>query len=493
MKSSEVIVEFSTTNGGNGGSDEKEYLLQLAADLYDALYTSGGNPQAVKDVKNKIEMAGGTVKILHGRSVPGSSVRELDGTFQVVMYHPKYFKQGYLIRLVGDSPDDVSEGEVIKGYFNQQQRDAAQQEKDWDEYQQHQVTYEEKLKRLAAWWWNNDESPAIEKKLAAMGLEIGQDEGYDNGGVFIVASGDVNGNSYISWPAEELENIKEGQTPLDEKWSEKYKRSINCNNPKGFSQRAHCQGRKKHNESMTPPGLHPSKSKMAQEPGHEVWWKSHLVGITIGKADNDRVLFKPTLEKFQGIDSSNIASLPIDVVSIRKKSVQEHIVKVKGGYELRSKKTGRNLGKYPTRAGAEKRERQVQYFKHANESITESIDDFEKVHSAIRNLLPVAMEELGIKQLPKIHIKKNLDNEGQPSFGVFNGADITLAVSGRHPVDICRTLAHELTHYSQGTQNKLDHESGETGSPEENEANSTAGIIMRKFSMKHPEYMKNED
>lgn len=29
------------------------------------------------------------------------------------------------------------------------------------------------------------------------------------------------------------------------KWSDKYKRSINCENPKGFSQRAHCQGRKK--------------------------------------------------------------------------------------------------------------------------------------------------------------------------------------------------------------------------------------------------------
>ena len=28
-------------------------------------------------------------------------------------------------------------------------------------------------------------------------------------------------------------------------WSEKYKKSINCDNPKGFSQRAHCQGRKK--------------------------------------------------------------------------------------------------------------------------------------------------------------------------------------------------------------------------------------------------------
>ena len=30
---------------------------------------------------------------------------------------------------------------------------------------------------------------------------------------------------------------------VKEKWSEKYKKSINCNNPKGFSQRAHCQGR----------------------------------------------------------------------------------------------------------------------------------------------------------------------------------------------------------------------------------------------------------
>ena len=28
-------------------------------------------------------------------------------------------------------------------------------------------------------------------------------------------------------------------------WSEKYKKSIDCNNPKGFSQRAHCQGQKK--------------------------------------------------------------------------------------------------------------------------------------------------------------------------------------------------------------------------------------------------------
>ena len=32
---------------------------------------------------------------------------------------------------------------------------------------------------------------------------------------------------------------------VTEKWTKKYKKSINCANPKGFSQRAHCQGRKK--------------------------------------------------------------------------------------------------------------------------------------------------------------------------------------------------------------------------------------------------------
>lgn len=32
---------------------------------------------------------------------------------------------------------------------------------------------------------------------------------------------------------------------MEEKWSQKYKNSIDCNDPKGFSQRAHCQGKNK--------------------------------------------------------------------------------------------------------------------------------------------------------------------------------------------------------------------------------------------------------
>ena len=40
--------------------------------------------------------------------------------------------------------------------------------------------------------------------------------------------------------------LKKGS--VSEKWSEKYKESIDCDNPKGLSQRAHCQGKKKNEE-----------------------------------------------------------------------------------------------------------------------------------------------------------------------------------------------------------------------------------------------------
>ena len=40
---------------------------------------------------------------------------------------------------------------------------------------------------------------------------------------------------------------------VSEAWSAKYKKSIDCDNPKGFSQRAHCRGRKKVNEATMSP------------------------------------------------------------------------------------------------------------------------------------------------------------------------------------------------------------------------------------------------
>ena len=51
----------------------------------------------------------------------------------------------------------------------------------------------------------------------------------------------------LSDPKFESQGVAE-QQELDEKWSAKYKSSINCANPRGFSQRAHCAGRKKNED-----------------------------------------------------------------------------------------------------------------------------------------------------------------------------------------------------------------------------------------------------
>ena len=60
-------------------------------------------------------------------------------------------------------------------------------------------------------------------------------------------------NGHHRWSAAKLMGFEEmavAKLPLKistivEKWSKKYKKSINCKNPKGFSQKAHCAGRKK--------------------------------------------------------------------------------------------------------------------------------------------------------------------------------------------------------------------------------------------------------
>ena len=92
----EQINEFAPNDGGG---DDKSYLLQLADDLADAMYGPNKNKQEVKNVSGKILAAGGNVKITWND----------DSTFNVVMYHPTYFKQGHLIRLVGGGDQGLTE------------------------------------------------------------------------------------------------------------------------------------------------------------------------------------------------------------------------------------------------------------------------------------------------------------------------------------------------------------------------------------------------
>ena len=65
------------------------------------------------------------------------------------------------------------------------------------------------------------------------------------GGPLVGALSSEVGREKVDDKTSDYETSVDNEEPLSERWSQKYKRSIDCSNPKGFSQRAHCQGRKK--------------------------------------------------------------------------------------------------------------------------------------------------------------------------------------------------------------------------------------------------------
>ena len=62
---------------------------------------------------------------------------------------------------------------------------------------------------------------------------------------------------------------------------------------------------------------------------------------------------------------------------------------------------------------------------------------------------------------------------------------IYVSVINRHPVDILRSLAHEMVHYKQMINGQSIQ--GHTGSRHENEANAKAGVVLRDYGKLHPE------
>jgi hypothetical protein len=107
-----------------------------------------------------------------------------------------------------------------------------------------------------------------------------------------------------------------------------------------------------------------------------------------------------------------------------------------------------------------------------------------------------AAKHLELKTLPKFDfVFDNKESVERKSFGGYmpGGEHITITVKNRHIMDVCRTLAHELVHYSQDLKNELeDDDAGATGSPQENEANARAAVIMRNWGKKHPDLFEKE-
>lgn len=114
---------------------------------------------------------------------------------------------------------------------------------------------------------------------------------------------------------------------------------------------------------------------------------------------------------------------------------------------------------------------------------------FERI---VKQFLVFAKRELRITHNVPIHFVDDASYaKSVKAFGEISSENvIKVTVINRHPMDVLRTLAHELEHYKQDTIKSLPKNSGDAGSQIENQANAKAGELMRKFGKLHPEYFE---
>ena len=123
-------------------------------------------------------------------------------------------------------------------------------------------------------------------------------------------------------------------------------------------------------------------------------------------------------------------------------------------------------------------------------NLNEQVLPVEQRKEVIDDFVRFAGEFLELNgDVPNITISYD-ENEapGMKSFGKFTPhiSDLRVVAVNRNLADVLRTLEHELVHYKQTKDGKLDSNSNDTGSEAENEANAIAGVIMREYGAQNP-------
>jgi len=108
-------------------------------------------------------------------------------------------------------------------------------------------------------------------------------------------------------------------------------------------------------------------------------------------------------------------------------------------------------------------------------------------NSILKKFIVFLKRELSLTiDIPYILIDDPDFSKKNKAFGMMNSDGIVyISIINRHPLDILRTVAHEVVHYKQSIKRVAMNPN--PGSPSENEANAKAGEIMRKYGKLHPE------
>lgn len=123
-------------------------------------------------------------------------------------------------------------------------------------------------------------------------------------------------------------------------------------------------------------------------------------------------------------------------------------------------------------------------------NLNEEVLSTEKRNEVVSKFIDFLNDKLDLNgDFPSVELSYNEgDAQSMKSYGQYQPKTNQLKVVAvnRNLGDILRTIAHEFIHHKQNKNGKLNTNSGETGSDEENEANALAGVLMREFGENNP-------
>jgi Zn-dependent peptidase ImmA (M78 family) len=122
--------------------------------------------------------------------------------------------------------------------------------------------------------------------------------------------------------------------------------------------------------------------------------------------------------------------------------------------------------------------------------IKENIKEYSNKKELTIDFINFVVDELGIKTKFKVKLTTNKDKNGIRTTAVYknNDCEILIYIKNRACVDVLRSICHEMVHHLQNQRGELmnNPNAGDDGSPQENEANAIAGIMIRKYGRKNP-------
>lgn len=112
----------------------------------------------------------------------------------------------------------------------------------------------------------------------------------------------------------------------------------------------------------------------------------------------------------------------------------------------------------------------------------------EKQMEVIKSFIDYLHKEI---PLDDINVEFVNQRQGTMTTGVRQqDGTLKILAGGRMLLDVLRTLSHEWVHEGQHQILGWEIEGDEIGGPYENQANSLAGVYLKKFQVNHPEFME---